>query len=69
MPTAQSYTETSRQIGDQAVKVTSYKIGDRYFCHVTNVDPDATIARAHGDSREEAVGEAMRKATVRLQGA
>jgi hypothetical protein len=67
MPAAESFSETVQQIGEQPVKVTSYSIGDRYYCHVTNVDPDATIARAHGSSRDEAVNEAVRRATARLQ--
>jgi hypothetical protein len=66
MPAAESYSEKTEQIGRQMVKITSYKIGEQYFCHVSNVDPDATIARAHGASLDEAVNEAVRKATVRL---
>ncbi len=69
MPAAELFNEEVREIGGQRVKVTSYKIGERYFCHITNVDPDATIARARGDSRDEAETEALRRATARLQSA
>ncbi len=48
------------------VRVTSYQIGKRYFCHVSNVDPGATIARGAGDSRDEAWEVALSKATSRL---
>ena len=48
------------------VKITSYQIGDRYYCQVANVDPGATIARAVGSSAEEAREIAIRKAESRL---
>ncbi len=48
------------------VRVTSYQIGERYFCHVSNADPGATIARSEGGSRDEAREVALSKATRRL---
>ena len=48
------------------IKITSYQIGERYFCHVTNIDPGATIARGEGSSRDEAREVALSKATTRL---
>ncbi len=48
------------------VRVTSYRIGERYFCHVSNADPGATIARGEGDSHDQAREVALSKATRRL---
>ena len=48
------------------LRVTSYQIGERYFCHVSNADPGATIARGEGDSRGEAREIALSQATRRL---
>ena len=47
--------------------MTTYKIGDDYYCHVYNVDPGATIARATAATREEAVEEAMIKVSQRIR--
>jgi hypothetical protein len=54
------------EINGVQIKVTSYQIGERYFCHVTNIDPGATIARGEGSSRDEAREVALSKATSRL---
>ena len=48
------------------VRITSYRIGQRYFASVDNVDPGAQVARAYADTREEAVREAFDKAHERL---
>ena len=64
---AENYNSETRQIEGTTVKVTTYKIGERYFCHIANIDPGATIARSEGGSLEEALGVALEKATARLQ--
>ncbi len=48
------------------INITSYKIGDKHYCHIDNVSPGATIARGEGATREEAEGVAMEKARDRL---
>jgi hypothetical protein len=48
------------------VCITSYRLRDVFYCKIDNVDPGATIARAQGGTRDEAEGEAMRKASARL---
>lgn len=48
------------------ILATSYQIGNRFYCHVTNEDPGATIARAEGATRDAAVGLALEKAYERL---
>lgn len=56
----------TQEISGLKVNVTSYKIGDRFFCHIANVDPGATIARTDGETEEEAVQAAFAKAMRRL---
>ena len=66
MDQARDYKTERREIAGVAFDVTSYKIGDRYYCHVTNADPGATVARAEGASREEAEETALTKTINRL---
>jgi len=54
------------EINGVQIHLTSYQIGERYFCHVTNIDPGATIARGEGGGRDEAREVALSKATRRL---
>lgn len=49
------------------LKLTSYKIGERYHCHVSNVDPGATIARVEGRNRQEVVDLALAKVKERFK--
>jgi hypothetical protein len=48
------------------VRITSYRIGDTHYCHVDNVSPGATIARAEGKTKEEAEKAAVKAARERL---
>jgi hypothetical protein len=66
MPSAEDYAESIMEIGGRKIKATSYRIGENYYCHITNVDPDATIARGEGKNRAEAEDGALRKAMKRL---
>lgn len=63
---AENHHSEVREIQGVKISVTSYQIGARYFCHVANLDPGATIARGQGESREEAEEAALSKATRRL---
>jgi hypothetical protein len=64
---AEDYRVEHREISDVKVKVSSYRIGENFYCHVENLDPGATIARAEASTREEAIDLAVQKAAVRLQ--
>ena len=66
MDRAQEYKTERREIAGVNIDVTTYKVGDRYFCHVSNTDPGATIARAEADTREMAEQLALTKAKDRL---
>lgn len=49
-----------------AIGITNYKLKDRYYCKIDNVDPGATIARGQGATQQDAEQEALRKAHSRL---
>ena len=66
---AEDYRAEVRVLGDQPIKITSYKIGELYHCHVANQDPGATIARAEGTTRDEAEQNAVAKAMKRMKAA
>lgn len=63
---AEDYHVETRELSGWKVNITSYKIGDWYHCHISNVDPGATIARTDGSTREEAMQVALAKAYERL---
>ena len=66
MAKAQDYEVQDRQINGTPVKITSYRMDEAYYCQVTNADPGATIARAEGATRQQAVDAAVSKATKHL---
>lgn len=53
-------------LGGWPAGVTTYRIGKTWICKVDNVSPGATVARARGTTREEAVETATTAATRRL---
>jgi hypothetical protein len=62
----ENYKLEKRNVNGIQLFVTSYKIGPKFYCHIENADPGATIARAYGDSQEEAEQAALAKVRVRL---
>ena len=63
---AEDYQKEKKELEGKMINITTYKIGERYFCHIDNVSPGATIARTEGASLEEARDLALQKATARL---
>jgi hypothetical protein len=63
---AEEYTERQDVIGGWQVHIVTYRIGDRYYCAIDNVDPGARFARADAPTREEAERTALQKATKYL---
>lgn len=64
---SENYRTTMREIDGVKINLTSYKIGEQFYCHVTNLDPGATIARAEAiTSQEDAEQIAFGKAIERL---
>lgn len=66
MERTENYKVEKRMVHDTPLIITSYQIGEKYYCHITNEDPGATIARSEGMNREEAVKHALGKALKRL---
>jgi len=60
------YQEKQETVNGTAVKITSYAVGEIFYCHISNADPGATIARAQGKNRAEAEQSAMDKVLRRL---
>lgn len=66
MPKSENYQTEEKNVSGVDLKITSYQIGDRFYCHIENKDPGAVIARAEGTSRKEAVQLALVKAEKRV---
>ena len=67
MPHAENFQQENSEINGVAVRIVTYQIGDRFFCHVENKDPGATIARGEGLTRDAARQQALAKVNVRLK--
>jgi hypothetical protein len=59
---AEEYTERNETIDTWPIHIVTYRIGDKYYCTIDNVDPGARFARAEGGTREEAERVALEKA-------
>jgi hypothetical protein len=59
---AEEYTERQEVIDGWKVHIVTYRIGDRFYCSIDNVDPGARFARAEGASREEVERVGLEKA-------
>ena len=59
---SEDFRETRQELDGWPINVVSYRVGDRYYCTIDNVDPGARFARAEGTSREEAEAAALEKA-------
>jgi hypothetical protein len=64
---SEEFRERREDLSGWPVNIVSYRIGDRYYCTIDNVDPGARFARAEGPTREEAESAAIEKATKYLQ--
>ena len=62
----ENFKEELTELAGTNVRVTTYKIGDDYHCHIYNLDPGATIARGSASNLEDAINKAMEKAAARL---
>jgi hypothetical protein len=59
---AEEYSERQEEIDGWKVHIVTYKVGDRYYCSIDNVDPGARFARAEGATREDVERVAVEKA-------
>jgi len=58
----QDYQERHLQIEGWPVNLTSYQLGDLFYCKIDNVSPGAWLARTTAPTREEAEQKALEKA-------
>jgi hypothetical protein len=63
---SEEFTERRDELKGWPINIVSYRIGDRYYCTIDNVDPGARFARAEGTTREEAESIALEKANKYL---
>ena len=59
---AEEYTERRETIDTWPIHIVTYRIGDKYYCTIDNVDPGARFARAEGPARDEVERKALEKA-------
>ena len=59
---AEGYTRREQDLSGWSIVLETYRLGDKYFCTLSNVDPGARVARAEGRTREEAERIALEKA-------
>ena len=59
---SEEFRELRQELAGWPINVVSYRVGDRYYCSIDNVDPGARFARAEGATREEAEAAALEKA-------
>lgn len=62
----EEYQERQLEIESWPVKLTSYRIGESFYCTADNVSPGAALARTSGQTREEAENAAIERARSKL---
>jgi len=60
------YLERTESVPPFRMHIVSYRLGEKFYCIIDNVDPGANIARAKAATREEAESEAIARARERL---
>ena len=63
---AKNYSTRKTEVSGWPVNVTSYQLGEHYYCTVDNVSPGAWIAKSDGLTREEAEKKALERAAELL---
>ena len=63
---AEQYKEVKDQIAGWPVKISYYKLGDKYHVTIDNVSPGAWICKTQGPTLEAAEKEARAKAAEML---
>jgi hypothetical protein len=58
----QQYQERQVELNGWPVRLTSYKVGEKFVCQADNVSPGACLARFSADTFEEAESNAISKA-------
>jgi hypothetical protein len=63
---AGDYQERRLEIEGWPVKLTSYRIGETFYCTADDVSPGVAVARTNGQTREEAETAAIERARSKL---
>jgi hypothetical protein len=58
----EQFQERQMEINGWPVRLTSYRIGNKYVCQADNMSPGACLARFSADTPEEAESQAISKA-------
>jgi hypothetical protein len=61
------YQERRDEHAGWTMNIVSYRLGDRFYCSVDDVDPGARLSRGEGTTREEAEAQAIEKARRMLE--
>ena len=64
---AEDFTERKEELDGWPVRIVTYRIGEKYYCTIDNVDPGARFARAEGSTREEVERAALERAQRHLK--
>ena len=59
---AEEYQEQQMDVDGWPVRLTTYRVGDRYICQADNVSPGACLARFSAPTAGEAEAQALSKA-------
>lgn len=62
----EEYQERQLEIESWPVKLTSYRIGETFYCTADNVSPGAALARTSGKTRDEAENAAIERSRSKL---
>lgn len=62
----QELRERIEESGRWKIRVISYRLGDKYHCTADNVDPGNVLARAVGQTRNEAEAKAIEESRALL---
>ena len=63
---AENYSERIEEVNGWQCRLTSYRIGNIFYCHADNVSPGARLARTSGATKEEAERKALDRASELL---
>ena len=63
----EEYAERGLQLAGWDVRLTTYKLGETWYCKADNVSPGAALARTAASTRQEAESKAIERAEDLLQ--
>ena len=64
---SEDYLRRTDTVAGWPVRIVTYRIGNRHYCHIDNVPPGAAVPRAEGTSCRKAEGAALSKPTERWE--